>query len=87
MDFEFGETQESKALFTRHPNMQLHERQPPEVQADLSLMPAHVVFIKVIELHTQLFESPIKQELKQCEADFCATWFANLDSEIAPDGA
>ena len=52
------------------------ERQPPELHADLTLMMAHVLFIKVIELHAPLFGLSIDAELDQCNGDFQDAWLA-----------
>ena len=53
------------------------ERLPPEVQADVTLTMAHVLFLKVIELHNELFVLAHKSALAQCNQDFYDLWLSN----------
>jgi uncharacterized protein DUF5677 len=57
--------------------MRPEERQPAEVQADITLMMAHVLFTKVIELHGCLFGLSLEADLQQCSEDFADLWLTN----------
>lgn len=54
--------------------MQPAERQPSHLQSDLSLMMAHALLLKVMELHNRQFSLSIDCDLKQCTDDFISLW-------------
>jgi hypothetical protein len=54
--------------------MQPAERQPAHVQADLSLLMAHALLLKVMELHNRQFLLAIDSEIADCATDFIALW-------------
>lgn len=54
--------------------MQPGEREPAHIQADLSLMMAHALLLKVMELHNRQFSLSIDGELAECVADFLSLW-------------
>ena len=59
------------------------ERLPPEVQADLTLMMAHVLFLKVVDLHAGLFGLSHKSALEACNQDFYDLWLSRRSAESA----
>ncbi|HTB12773.1 MAG TPA: DUF5677 domain-containing protein [Bryobacteraceae bacterium] len=59
------------------------ERLPPEVQADLTLMMAHILFLKVLDLHGGLFGLAHKGALEACNQDFYELWLGSR----SPQGA
>jgi hypothetical protein len=61
--------------------MLLEERQPPPVQADLTLMMAHALFLKVVDLHGDLFRLDHKSALHQCNEDFHDLWLIRLSDQ------
>lgn len=57
------------------------ERLAPEVQVDLTLMMAHILFLKVIELHGGLFGLAHESAIEKCNQDFYDLWLANRAAE------
>ena len=54
--------------------MQPGERQSDLALADMTLMMAHALLLKVMELHNQQFLLSIENELAVCTADFVSLW-------------
>lgn len=57
------------------------ERLRAYVQADLTLMMAHVLFLKVVELHARVFQLDHDIAIEKCNQDFNDLWLKGLQED------